>query len=58
MKYLYGVKGCCRCDSRSICPHELKNNKQNLLTSPKSIHESGRGTWISYCNDFFRESRI
>lgn len=53
MKFLYGVKGCCRCDSRTDCPKELKNSDSNLLPSPRNV-DDGRRSWITFCADFLK----
>ena len=53
LKFLYGVKGCCRCDSNSDCPKELKKSESNLLSSPREVHD-GRREWITFCADFLK----
>jgi len=53
MKFLYGVKGCCRCDSRTDCPKELKNSESNLLPDPREV-DDGRRKWTTFCADFLK----
>lgn len=53
MKFLYGIKGCSKCDLREGCMD--KNSKDNLLESIK-VHYSlfSFKTWESMCRDFVK----